>query len=170
MSSNSQGKKRALLIVVVVGVGALAALGYYVSSNSSFFNNSPNEADGSGVSRLNLVSVKAYDINHDLIGEVESGQSFKVDQPVLIQTEFSNPDANSREHIITSEIRGNSGTEALTTVRVDIAASGDASVEVYWQPEEIGNYDLLIFAFEPEDLNRGPVIEPLKMIRLSVIE
>ncbi|MGI0018966.1 MAG: hypothetical protein ACREAY_00690 [Nitrososphaera sp.] len=163
-------KKKTFLFIAAVAIaaGIAAALIYYANFNP--LNSKSliaNETGGdNSISKLNLTSVKAYDVNHSLIGEIEPNQSFKTNHPVLIQTEFSNPDSNSGEYIVASEIRRDSETESLTTVQADVAGSGSVSVETYWKPEQAGDYSLLIFAYKPEELDRGPVIAPVEMIEL----
>lgn len=153
----------------IVAVGILAIAIYYTSIANSTGNQI--EADGSNVtSRLNLVAVTASHVNHEFIGKVEANQSFKVNEPVFIKTEFSNPNNSPNEHIIISEIKSINGTtDALAITQSDIAASGNTSMELYWQPEQTGDYSLIIFTMKPEELNE-PMTAPLQIIPLQVVE
>jgi hypothetical protein len=173
MGSNMQKKKIFLILAAgVIAAGIAATLAYSVSLNPLTSKNiiANETAASNSVSKLNLTSVKAYDVSHSLIGEIKPNQLFKTDHPVLIQIEFSNLDGNSDEYIVASEIRRDSETKTLTVVQADVAGSGSISVEAYWKPEQAGSYKLLIFAYKPEELDRGPIIAPAEVIPLQVVE
>jgi hypothetical protein len=172
MSPDTRKKRTFLFVAAGITVAAIIAVAAYYASFNSLTSKSTiaNETNGNDSSKLNLASVKVYDINHNEIGKLESNQSFKVKEPVFIKSEFSNPNNNPVEYIIAKEIRKDNETQALTTIQTTLIGSGNVSMEVYWKPEQTGDYTLLIFAYKPEELNRGPVIAPVAIIPLQVTE
>ncbi|MGH9993502.1 MAG: hypothetical protein ACREBU_02200 [Nitrososphaera sp.] len=167
MGSGRNAKKTLVYLSAGVIAVTAAAVAYWVGfSMSPVHNPGANATDGA--SKLDLDSITAYDSSHSLIGKVEPNQSFKVNQAVFVQANFSSQ--NTDEYILVSEIRGPNGTSVLSTVQGTIAGSGYLSVEIYWRPVQIGDYDLLVFHLLPEELTRGPVVPPVAMIPLKVVE
>ena len=117
--------------------------------------------------------VAVYQFNYNVSPPVSpKANATETDVPnqEFIQANFSNPNINSSDHIVASEIRGPDGTSALSYIQATIGASGHLSVEIYWKPEQVGDYDLLLFQILPDNLGRGPITQPVANVPLKVIE
>jgi hypothetical protein len=163
MASNP---KRNNVIFVLIGIIVILSVGIAYLSTLVQSSSSPNEDIDKA--RLNLTSLSAYDENHALMGEVQSGQIFTIHIPIFLQANFSNPGAGSSEDIVISEIRGPNGTETLSVVQGKVSSSGYLSTEAYWEPKLAGNYTLLVFAYKPSDLRTTPPIPPIASIQIVV--
>ncbi|HEX7032128.1 MAG TPA: hypothetical protein VF172_03930 [Nitrososphaera sp.] len=165
------------LIYIMAGIVAVLAIGvaylwsYIPATESNAEASDRDENDSAG---LTLISVNAYEYpNHVLRGAIESGQSFKVHEPVFLQANFSNPNSFPSEHLVVSQINGPEGsneTKVLSMVRVEAAESGYVSVDLYWEPKQTGEYRLMVWTTASEDLRETPPTLPAASIPLIVID
>lgn len=130
--------------------------------------------------RPTLTSIVALDSTRELIGEIEPGMQFNIDEPVLIQANFANenPEVIS-DHFIAMSIRNAGGSETLSqegqpfdhaaNFQGNIAANSSVALELYWTPQQAGDYTLLLFSVTPDDLASTEPVRPAAMIPIKVI-
>lgn len=166
--------KSAVTIAVVAGIAAVAVIAGIAVMNFSRLpqdngNAHANETNATVVD-LELVGVGTLDYDRSVKGPLSENQEFKLGQPVYITANLTNPDTSSHDFIIASEVRGPVGTAAGSHIRATIGGSGYVSVDVYWKPDQVGDYDVLVFQLPVEKLNRGPVMSPIAHIPIKVME
>jgi hypothetical protein len=161
----------AVAIAAAVAVGIIAGI-YVANYNKSPTGNNNANATGQDTNPLDLklLSTSLLDTSRSAKGPITDNQVFKVREPVVIQTNFSNPYPDSHEYIVVSEIRGSSATSAMSNVDTTIGGSANLSTELYWRPEVIGDYELLVFQIPIEAYNSGPPVSPLVHFSLKVTE
>lgn len=130
--------------------------------------------------RPTLTSIVALDSSRELVGEVEPGMEFNIDEPVLIQASFANenPDVIS-DHFIAISIRNAGGSETLSqegepfdhaaNFEGSISANSSVALELYWAPQRAGDYTLLLFSVTPNELASTEPVRPAAMIPIKVI-
>ena len=131
--------------------------------------------------RPTLTSIVALDSSRELVGEVEPGMEFKAGEPVLIQASFANENLDViSDHFIAMSIRSAGGSETLSqegepfdhaaNFQGNIAANSSVALELYWAPQNAGDYTLLLFSVTPDDLASTEPIKPEAVISISVVE
>jgi hypothetical protein len=120
------------------------------------------------------LSIIALNDNREVIGEVESGMQFVTNKPVFIQANVVNPsqvmvhdrfialavkndiyDKNASEYAPQQD-------EKLTSFRGDITANSGIELELYWKPERVGIYTIVLFSTDS--------FEPVAMIPIEVVD
>jgi len=168
--------KRNVIIIGAVAVVAIVAIVVISMTNNEIRSTPPSNNSNATQSNtftfeLKLLNMSVLDFpHHELIGRLSANQSFRNHQPVFLQANFLNPNTNSHDYIVTSEIRGSADTSALSIVQGTVGGSGELSIDVYWKPEQMGDYDLILFAMPVEKLSMGPPMNPIAKVPLKVIE
>jgi hypothetical protein len=124
----------------------------------------------------NFVSLSAYDSNHDYLGKINDGATFKLGKPVFVQANLTwTRDLNGIycNYTVIIEIRNSDSLETvvLSSVQTDSAslASNNLAIETYWMPNQKANYTLLIFLQKSEDLFKTPIQSPAVSVNIHVI-
>jgi hypothetical protein len=131
--------------------------------------------------RPTLVSVVALDSSREQIGEVTPGTEFKAGQPVLIQATFANEnDAIAFDNFVYMSARSADSDDSLSyaagpnedsaSMQGDIAGNSAVVLELYWNPQSVGEYELLIFLTKGGELANAEAIEPAATIPIKVVD
>ena len=128
-----------------------------------------------------LSSLVALDENREVIGEVVPGMELLAGRPVLVQASFANEnEAVASDNFITMGITSDSASDGLSRQDVsfehaaslhgDIGANSTVELELYWTPQGVGDYTLLIFSEKTGGPTTEELVEPMASISIKVVE
>jgi hypothetical protein len=115
----------------------------------------------------------------EVIGEVEPGSEFAIGKPVFIQAHFINPnDTELPDHTLILSLTRNGTLDSLqpangaefeqaANFRGDIGADGNVKLELYWNPDRAGEYNLLVLSATPADWSKTDAIEPILSLTIK---
>jgi hypothetical protein len=119
-----------------------------------------------------------------VIGEIVPEMAFAIGEPVFIRVQLINPyESEIADHTIVLSVarsgdeegpqKAGNGTlsyERVANFRGDIAANGSVALEMYWNPDQEGEYRLLLLSVTSYDLSDPDKIEPILSIPIKASE
>jgi len=133
--------------------------------------------------RPTLESILATDRSRSISSEINPVMEFEVHKPVLILAKFANQnDGLVKNHTISLNIRSGvvdysnssetteqSQYDQAAYFRGDIAAQSGIELELYWNPDTLGDYTILLSSNTPLDLASPESTKPVAIIPVKVV-
>lgn len=148
-------------------------------TNNSHNSSSSNQQDNNTTTTTNMHPVLTSLVmlnssNSETIGEIKPQTELKLGKPVLIQANFKNNDNETEiilQHTFGMSIKNQQNRdESFVNLKSDIARGSNIAITMYWEPNKIGEYTIVIFSMSPDDLSSTFPATPVATIPVKVAQ
>lgn len=114
-----------------------------------------------------------------VIGEIEPGSQFAIGKPIFIQAHFINPNETEiPDHTLILSLTRIGTIDAVkppngpefeqaANYRGDVGTDGNMKLELYWNPDRAGEYNLQVLSATPADLSETDAIDPILSLTIK---